>query len=101
MINDRETGYLSCDGALKLISDDEASARAVETGARLSDGDEYLDLRRLAEGVRRVQGTAASMEHVPPRKAVHEVTWTRIVKQLAALPIGRARAPAPERPHRP
>ena len=91
MINDSRTEYFARDGLLKLIADDEASVSADETGARLSDGDEYIDLRRLAEGVRRAQGRAAPMGHVLPRKAVHEATWTRIVMQLAALPVERAR----------
>jgi hypothetical protein len=87
MSNDRRTESLPREGFWKLISDDEAgSACAVETAVGLSDGDEYLDLRRLAGGVCRAQGTAGATGHVLPRKAVPEDTWTRIVAQLAALP---------------
>ena len=91
MTNDSRAEYVTREGVWKLISDDEASECVDETGARLSDGDEYLDLRHLAEGVRRAKGRATSMGHLLPRKAVDEATWTRIVMQLAGLPIRRGR----------
>jgi hypothetical protein len=87
MSNDRRPESLTREG-WKLISDDEVGgACAAEAAFGLSDGDEYLDLRRLMEGVRKARGTALPTEHVLARKAVHEDTWTRIVAQLAALPI--------------
>ncbi len=88
MNNDRQTESLAREGFWRLISDDEVgSACAAETAVRLSDGDEYLDLRRLVEGVHRARGAAVPTEHLLPRKAVHDDTWTRIVAQLAVLPI--------------
>jgi hypothetical protein len=93
MNNDRQAESLTREGFWRLISDDEVgSARAVEAAVRLSDGDEYLDLRRLAEGVRKARGAAVPTEHLLPRKAVHGDTWARIVAQLAVLPAeNRAR----------
>ena len=91
MTNDSRAEFFARQGVLRLISDDESSVCGDEPGALLSDGEEYLDLRRLAEGVRRAQGQAAPVGHVLPRRAVHEVTWTRIVTQLAALPVERGR----------
>jgi hypothetical protein len=75
------------DGILNLLSDDEvASVSTAETAARLFDGDEYIDLGQLEQGVRRAVGTTAPMGRVLPRKSVHESTWSKIVTQLGAPP---------------
>jgi hypothetical protein len=88
MKNDAQTEYIMRDSILKLLSDEEvASVSTAESAARLSDGDEYLDLEQLDHGVRRAQGTATPMGHVLPRKAVHENTWSKILTQLAARGI--------------
>ena len=81
--NDKQTEYTTRDNTLKLLSDDEvARVSTAETAARLSDGDEYLDLEQLDHGVRRAQGTATPMGRVLPRKAVHVNTWSKILTQL-------------------
>lgn len=73
------------DSILKLLSDDEvAGVSTAETAPRLSDGDEYLDLEQLDQGVRRARGTATPMGRVLPRKAVHESTWRKILTRLPA-----------------
>ena len=90
MSNDRQAESLRGDGFWKLLADDEVgSVCAVETAARLSDGDEYCasTCGRLSEGVCRAEGAARPTGHVLPRKAVPKDTWSRIVAQLAALPI--------------
>ena len=88
MTNEKRTEYLTRDSILKLLSDEEvARVSNAEAGARLLDGDEYLDLEQLDKGVRRALGT--SMGRVLPRKAVQESTWSKILTQLAAT------APAP------
>jgi hypothetical protein len=85
--------YVTRDSVLKLLSDDEvARVSTAETAARLADGDEYLDLEHLDQGVRRADGTATPMGRVLPRKAVHADTWSKILMQLAA--------PAPDVPSR-
>jgi hypothetical protein len=76
---------------LGFLSDDEvASVSTAETASGLLDGDEYLDLQALDQGVRRARGTAVAMGRVLPRKAVHEATWTKI---LAQLPVSGAAPP--------
>jgi hypothetical protein len=83
MKNDPRTDYETRDSIMKLLSDDEiASVSTAETAARLSDGDEYVDLEQLAQGVQRAHGTAINMGVVLPRKAVHEQTWSKIMTQL-------------------
>ena len=73
---------------LSLLSDEEvARVSTAETAPRLIVGDEYIDLGKLEQGVRRVVGTAAPLGRVLPRKAVHENTWSKIVTQLEAPPI--------------
>jgi hypothetical protein len=73
------------DGILNLLSDEEvARVSTAETAAHLLDGDEYIDLGQLEQGVRRAVGTATPMGRVLPRKAVHENTWSKIVTRLGA-----------------
>ena len=85
MDNDKRIDYVTRDSVLKLLSDDEvASVSTAETATRLSDGDEYLDLEHLDQGVRMAPGVMTPVGRVLPRKAVHESTWTRILARLAS-----------------
>jgi hypothetical protein len=90
MTTTQRSQYITRDHILKLLSDDEvASVSAAETAARLTDGDEYLDLERLEGGVRQAPGTTAPMGRILAKKAVREDTWKRI---LAQLPTARSGA---------
>lgn len=83
MQNETRSEYLTRDRVLKLLSDQEvASVATAETAERLADGDEYLDLERLHEGVQKAGTAATPMGRVLPKKAVHESTWSTILKQL-------------------
>ena len=85
MTNDGRFEYVARDKVLSLLSDDEiASVSNAETAARLSDDDEYIDLEQLDQGVRRAPAGAAVMGRVLPRKAVKEITWSKILTQLAS-----------------
>jgi hypothetical protein len=85
MKNDKRSEYITRDSILKLLSDDEVTTvSTAETAARLSDGDEYLDLERLDQGVQRASGKSAAMGRVLPRKSVHADTWNKILTQLPA-----------------
>lgn len=85
MTNESRTEYVTRDSVLKLLSDDEvARVSTAETAARLSEGDEYLDLEHLDLGVQRAGATATPMARVLPRKAVHANTWSRILTHMAA-----------------
>ena len=69
---------------MNLLSDDEVTkVSTAETAARLSDGDEYVDLEQLCDGVRRAPSTSTPMGRVLPRSAVHQDTWNKILSQLA------------------
>jgi len=93
--NDR-TEYVTRDTIMKLLSDDEvARVSTAETAAKLADGDEYVDLEELNQGVRKVLGSAtAPMGRVVPRKAVQEKTWLQIVAVLGKPGTVGARLPA-------
>jgi hypothetical protein len=92
MKNDKRTEYRTRSRILQLLSEDEvARVSNAEAAVRLSDGDEYLDLKQLQQGVRQAFGTSPPMQRVLPRKAVREDTWNTILAQLAALPIEPAR----------
>ncbi len=69
---------------LALLSDEEnARVSTAEGTAWLSIGEEYLDLTQLARGVQRANGAAVSTGSVLPRSAVGDLTWTRILNELA------------------
>jgi hypothetical protein len=83
MKTDRKTDYLTRQRILTSLTDDEvAKVSNAETAAGLPDGDEYLDLEKLTEGVQRARGTEAPMGRVLPRKAVQEATWSKLLKEL-------------------
>jgi hypothetical protein len=80
---DAKAEYVLRDQIQKLLSDDENAAVAIaETKTSLADGDEYLDLEHLEQGVLHARGHATPMGRVLPRKAVQKDTWTKIVAQL-------------------
>jgi hypothetical protein len=84
MKTDERSGYVTRDSIMKLLSDDEvASVSNAETAARLEEGDEYLDLEHMSQGVRRAHGGGEPVGRVLPRNAVHAATWTKILTQLA------------------
>jgi hypothetical protein len=83
---DKRRDYLTREGVLRLLSNDEiAKVSTLETTARLEGGEEYLDLERLDLGVRRANDKpeVLPMEHLLARNAVREVTWETILKYLA------------------
>ena len=89
------TAYLTRDAVLKLLSNEEiARVSTAETRPRLSDGEEYLDLEHLDQGVRQADGAMVPMNDVLPRAAVHEETWRKILTELAA-PHGAANSGGP------
>ncbi len=53
----------------------------------LRNGDEYLDLEQLARGVQRVRSGATPTGQVLARKAIHEDTWRKILRQLTVAPV--------------
>lgn len=83
MKTEKRAEYISRDAILNLLSDDEvASVSTAETAVRLAEGDEYVDLEKLDLGVQSAPGTNQPAGRLVPRKAVHENTWTKILKQL-------------------
>jgi hypothetical protein len=76
---------------LEVLSEGElASLAAASSKTHLRRGDEYLDLEQPQRGVQRADGTATSMGELLPRKAIHEDTWRRLLRQLK---MARAVAP--------
>jgi hypothetical protein len=95
MKKEQRIEYIARDKLLSLLSDSEvARVSTAETAARLSDGDEYIDLEDLDRGIQKAQGATAPMGRIVPRKAVGDDTWTRIVTELEAMPRHRSRSPA-------
>ena len=93
MNNEARTEHVTREKILMLLSDDEvASVSTAETRTRPLEGEEYLDLEDLEQGVRSVLGTAPAMNRLLLRRAVHQDTWNKILKELAVL--RKARAPS-------
>jgi hypothetical protein len=79
--------YVTRESVLMLLSDDEVAAVATaETATRLPEGDEYLDMEQLGQGVQRSHHKHTPVGRMLPRKSVHENTWNKILKQLPARP---------------
>lgn len=86
MRNEHQKKYLTRNHILKLLSDEEvASVSAAETAEPIRDGEVYLDLSRLSQGVRRARGETTPLGPVLRQKAVQEQTWKSVVTHLAVL----------------
>lgn len=87
MQNATRNEYLTRDRVLNLLSEQEVASVAIaETADRLADGDEYLDLEHLHEGVQKAGSSAAPMGRVLPKKAINESTWGKLLTQLGTAP---------------
>ncbi|MBI5067313.1 MAG: hypothetical protein HZB56_03665 [Deltaproteobacteria bacterium] len=85
--------YRLRDAILGLLSDVEvARVSAAEGAPGLVQGDEYLDLDRLDQGVHRAAGPTARAGSLLPRKVLADDTWDLI---LSRLPSSRSPSPRP------
>lgn len=94
MKTDKRSEYLTRSGILSVLSDDEvARVSTAETAASLSEGEEYLDLEHLEQGVRRAKrGAPADLGNVLTKSAVERDTWNRILTKLAPKGTGVAQS---------
>ena len=85
MSNTAHAEHVTRDTILKLLSDDEnAKVSTAESASSLAEGQEYLDLERLDQGVQRATASSkVTMSHIIPRSSVHDATWSKILSQLA------------------
>jgi integrase len=80
MTDGQRAAQVTRDTILKLLSDEENARVATgEAGARLSEGDEYLDLLRLDQGVQRAR---IKKGNFLPRSAVSDETWHKTLAHL-------------------
>ena len=88
---DNRSTYVTRESVLMLLSDDETAAVATaETASRLPEGDEYLDMEQLSQGVQKAHDKKTPMGRVLAKKSIHETTWNKILKQLPARPATKA-----------
>ena len=91
MKKEKRFDYLTRDSIMRLLSDDEVAAvSTAQTAAHLDDGDEYVDLENLHEGVHGGPAKPAAMGHVLPKKAVGGATWLKILAKLATSREGES-----------
>ena len=89
MKSGKETELVTRSTVLSMLSDVEVSlVSTAETSTRLANGEEYLDLNHLDQGVRRAGAGTMPMGSVLPKKSVRAATWDAIV---ARLPVTVAR----------
>jgi hypothetical protein len=88
MKSDKRAEFVTRDGVMRLLADDERkSVKVVEKGSSLARGEEYLDLEHLELGVRRGPVTTTPMSDVLPKRALRPATWSKIMELVgAALP---------------
>jgi hypothetical protein len=78
-----------------LLSDDEvASVSTAETTVHPLEGEEYVDLENLDQGVRRALNATPMMSHLLLKRSVHSDTWKKILEQLTMLQTARVQARA-------
>lgn len=85
MTDAQRAEHVSRDTILKLLSNEEiARVSTAEAASALAEGEEYLDLEHLDQGVERAKAsTKVTMGQVLPRSAVREETWRKILAQLS------------------
>lgn len=84
MNHDPRESYVIRNGIMNLLSDEEvARVSTAESGVLLSEGEEYIDLERLDQGVLLAMGVVPHMGRVLPRNAVEQSTWSKILMQLS------------------
>ncbi len=71
---------------MTLLSDEEVGrVSTAETATRLEEGDEFLDLKHLRQGVQTADGVTVQMGQILPRKAVLDATWVKAVALLEGI----------------
>lgn len=86
MKNEQRAQYIARDTILKLLSDAEvASVAMAETATAIREGDEYIDLTALGQGVSRSPSDTANIGHILSRASVRQETWDKILTQLTAF----------------
>ncbi len=87
----RRTEFVTRDEILKLLSDDEIARLSTrEAGPALAVGDEYVDLKHLKGGVRRMTAEMrVKTGDVLPHGAVTDETWSKICAVLTGTPGAR------------
>ena len=85
MTDTERTELIARERILRLLSDEEnAKVSTAEAASGLTEGQEYLDLERLDQGVQRANASSkVEMGHIIPRSGVRDDTWSKILSQLA------------------
>jgi hypothetical protein len=87
MKNPKRAHLVDLESIMELLSDIEAaSVSTAEARGHLAEGDEFIDLRRIEQGVLRADGVQQPTDDILPRKAIPVQTWERIVALLKGTP---------------
>lgn len=92
--NEKRSQYFTRASILELLSDNEvARVTSAESPNGLSEGDEYVDLENLDQGVCVARGVVTPMGNVIARKTLLQNTWANILTHMSSRRI----APQSER----
>ena len=85
MTDAQRAEYVARDDIMRLLSNDEVGKVSGAEGAPgPTEGEEYLDLEHLDQGIKRAKAaTKVTMGHILPRSAVGGETWNKVLAQLA------------------
>jgi len=90
-----EAGLKARERILAMLSDTEmARVSSAEGPGTLEEGEEYIDLEQLEQGVKQADGANSPIGHVLPKRAVRRETWSEI---LTHMPKPSAAPPASTR----
>jgi hypothetical protein len=83
MSSTRKETQITREKILNLLSDEEIARISMAETRRPASGEDYIDLERPEDGVRKVDGSEpARPGDILPRSAVREQTWTAILAQI-------------------
>jgi hypothetical protein len=75
---------------MSLLSEtDVARVSSGGGGSHLIEGDEYVDLEQLHDGVRRMEASGDKSGEFLPRNALADETWSRICARLVPPHVDR------------
>ena len=77
--------YTTRDDIVEMLSDTEIARVSTAETSELTEGDEYIDLTRLEDGVQCADGVIVPIGRVLPKKAEREQTWGRILEKVELL----------------
>ena len=95
MNQDKRRPYCTRAAIMKLLSDAEVAQVSNAEAMSLANGDEYIDLEKLGDGVQRAAPPSPPTKNTLARKSVESGTWDAILAKLAESHVPASQAQRP------